>query len=439
MPFENPIFYVEKVKNLIDSGRDVEESRLRKAGEYLGTPLKRVEVFQSRYNEVFTRFIEKRCSKAYDEYQVCIYSWNRRRAFKSFPVSNYATGTVIIFRGGEPLEVLSTPLPKALDYIEGSEPVEIDRIPLHVSKRIDGWQVNAYYDKILGRWIFSTRYVLHNMYFQAGRLKIDPYGEISNPIILVADSIAREYDLYNRLERFRGWVFIFSLLGPEPAITSPPYPIEADVRNYKLYLIAARDSEGVLQPASAVSSRIEWDLYAEEIERKSILDLYREVRNSLTLRSYIAWFENSGLDPLLVEIPSRYYYDAMMVKHLHDAKSAVVLCSESEVLCRSVMDLVSDDTPRTSINLIMDLVRIFEKKLSETKDLERVSKEIYRFILDLKSVKAVASEEILKELTSGNIRRLVKKILSIVFEERSLASEDTRVLIDEIKKFLEKI
>ncbi|MEM1650135.1 MAG: hypothetical protein QXX47_04605, partial [Sulfolobales archaeon] len=90
MPFENPIFYVEKVKNLIDSGRDVEESRLRKAGEYLGTPLKRVEVFQSRYNEVFTRFIEKRCSKAYDEYQVCIYSWNRRRAFKSFPVSNYA-------------------------------------------------------------------------------------------------------------------------------------------------------------------------------------------------------------------------------------------------------------------------------------------------------------------------------------------------------------
>ncbi|MEZ0290651.1 MAG: hypothetical protein ABWJ42_06140 [Sulfolobales archaeon] len=433
MVFENPIFYVERLKHLIDSGVSVSERDVRRAGELLGTPFKRVEVFQSRYEEVFSRFIEKRCCEAGSGYSVCIYSWNRKRSFKSFPVSHYATGTIILFRDREPLEVLSTPLPKALDYSEESEPVSRDSTPIYVSKRVDGWQVNAYYDKLLERWIFSTRYVLHNMYFSAGRLKIDPYGEISNPIVSLADAIAFEEGLYERLERFRGWVFIFSLLGPEPVVTSPPYPIGADPKSYKLYLVAARDSEGNLHPGSRVSDKIDWRYYAEEVEIKRVSDLYDEIKNSLTLRSYVAWFEKGfETDPLLVEIPSKYYYDAMMVKHLYDAKSASVLCSES--VCSELIALVENQVAKRSIESIKSLISDLSIELERVSDIDSFSITLAEKINSLKGSRVISSEEIAKELRSKNIKRLIKKILSLALEERSLLDRDIENIVKTLRE-----
>ena len=94
----------------------VDEGSVRRTGEMLGTPVKRVDALKARYSDVFSRFIEKRCSEAGSQYVVCIYSWNRRKSFRVFPVSLYATGTIILFRGEEPLEVLSNPIPKAIDY-----------------------------------------------------------------------------------------------------------------------------------------------------------------------------------------------------------------------------------------------------------------------------------------------------------------------------------
>jgi len=61
MVFENPIFVVEKIYYDVKRGLEVSEDVIRKAGILLGTPFKRIDVFLSRYEEVFTKFIEKRC------------------------------------------------------------------------------------------------------------------------------------------------------------------------------------------------------------------------------------------------------------------------------------------------------------------------------------------------------------------------------------------
>ena len=422
MVFENPIFVVEKIYYDVKRGLEVSEDVIRKAGILLGTPFKRVDVFLSRYEEVFTKFIEKRCCEAREDYKMCIYSWNRKRSFKSFPVSNYATGTIILFRDEEPVETVLTPLPKAIDYIEGSEPVSPDKIPLYVSPRIDGWQVNLYYDKLLNRWIFSTRYVLHNMYFSRGRLVIDRYGEISNPIVSIADELASQQDLYKKINEKKGWIFIFSLLGPEPAILSPPYPVAPDLSKYQLYLIAARDLDGKLVPGETVAKEIDWRYYPSSIKPRRISELYNEIKDSLSTRSYVAWIETGEKDPMLIELSSKYYYDAMMIKHMYDAKSAAVLCSEG--LCDKIRELIDQEEYREKISMIEKMYKILTDKLSETKDLEETAEKITDLIKEIKGSEVINREEILKEIKSGNYKRLSKKILSIILENISIASQE---------------
>ena len=83
---------------------------------------------------------------------------------------------------------------------------------------------------MIERWVFATRYVLHNMYYVKGRLVEEPLDVIANPYVELADAKAREMGLYEAVDRYRGWTFTFVLEGPEPAITRPPYPIGADPR-----------------------------------------------------------------------------------------------------------------------------------------------------------------------------------------------------------------
>ena len=436
MIFVNPIYYVEKLHSLIERGEIVSEQDIRRAGEYLGTPFKRVEVFLERYREVFTRFIEKRCSEVPEGHRVCIYSWNRKRAFKSFPVSNYATGTIILFRDNEPIEVLSTPLPKALDYFEESEETPREAVPRFVSARVDGWQVNAYFDKLLGRWMFSTRYVLHNMYFSMGRLVVGSYGEILNPIVATADMIAEEKDLYKSLDRFRGWVFIFSLEGPEPAIISPPYPVAPDTEKYRLYLLAGRDPSGKLYTSEEVKELIKWDLVPRIIQPKKLSDLYNEIRDSLDTRSYIAWVYRDSEDPLLIEISSRYYYEAAMTKYMYDAKSAAILCCEDQ--CENMKNRLTSDRVKQSIDeinaLVRDLISYFEKRSSE--DPEKIALALSDLVRREIGREAISSREIATELKSRSFKRLTKKLLSILFENKSLLSEDLGRVISELRMFV---
>ncbi|GAY25815.1 hypothetical protein ATG_10180 [Desulfurococcaceae archaeon AG1] len=426
---ENPIFVVERIVWLIESGQSVEETEIRRAGELLGTPVKRVEALRARYSDVFSRFIEKRCSETGSEYRVCIYSWNRKRAFKAFPASLYATGTIIMFRGDEPLEVMCNPLPKALDYPVAAEHIPGSTIPYYVSERIDGWQVNAYYDKILGRWIFSTKYVLHNMYFSRGVLNIDRYGEISNPIVSLADEIASRENLYARLGGLEGWSFIFVLLGPEPAITSPPYPIAPDPKEYKLYLVAARRSDGVLVTGTEAGERIGWSLTPPERIAKTLEDLYSEIRGSIATRSLIAWLKNDRGDPVILEIPSQYYYDAMMVKHLRDAKSASILCSED--LCEEISKLVPEDLGervKAIGRIYRDLVEALEHGLLDEKAFSAIADTIN----EIRGERVITVREILDEALSRNYRRLARKILALALEDKSLASSEVMDIIARI-------
>ncbi|MEM1611264.1 MAG: hypothetical protein QXQ57_06435, partial [Sulfolobales archaeon] len=428
---ENPIFYVEKIVWLLKRG-EVEEQAIRRAGELMGMPTKRADVLRARYSEVFSRFVEKRCCNANPQYGVCIYSWNRRKAFKAFPVSIYATGTVILFRSDEPVKVMSNPMPKALDYSEALEHVSPNTVPAYVSARVDGWQVNLYFDELLGRWVFSTRYVLHNMYFVRGSLNIDPYGEISNPIVSLADTIASKQGLYDMVRGYEGWTFIFSLLGPEPAITSPPYPIAPDPSEYSLYLVAARKSDGKLINGAEASKEIGWDRYPEPIDAKSLEGLYNEIRASLNIRSLIAWIPSNiqSEDPMLIEIPSQYYYDAMMVKHLNDAKSALILCSEE--LCDHLKKIVGGDIAERIERIGKTYRRLYETLSQRAHDPE-VVKRILEIMRSIRG-SAIDEEEISNELSTGNFKRIAKKILALIFEGKSLASNEIIDLIEMVER-----
>lgn len=431
---ENPILYVERIMWLLREG-GVDEGSVRRAGEMLGTPVKRVDALRARYSDVFSRFIEKRCSEAGSQYVVCIYSWNRRKSFRIFPASLYATGTIILFRGEEPVEVLSNPIPKAIDYQGALELVPQDIVPIYASKRVDGWQVNAYYDKILGRWIFSTRYVLHNMYFSRGVLNIDKYGEISNPIVSLADSIASRENLYGKLAGREGWTFVFNIVGPEPAITAPPYPIAPNPEEYRLYLVAARRSDGVLISGSEASKEIGWGYYPEPVLPASLNALYSYIRSSLNTRSIIAWVKSGAFeqDPMLVEIPSQYYYDAMMVKHLYDAKSALILCSEG--LADHLKNLVPEN-----IGARVEAIDRIYRALVRAFEVRGADDMLIRSIIDLvrsSGARGIASEdEIKSEISSGNVRRAAKKILATIFEERSLASDEISSIISRIDEII---
>jgi len=432
---ENPIYYVEKAMWLLEGG-SIDEHTIRRAGELMGMPTKRSEPLKARYSEVFSRFVEKRCSDTGSQYRVCIYSWNRKRSFKFFPVSLYATGTVILFKSGEPMEVMSDPMPKVLDYVEALDYISPEAVPAYTSARVDGWQVNAYYDALLRRWIFSTRYVLHNMYFTRGKLNIDPYGEISNPIASLADTIASSQGLYSRLEGYRGWTFEFSLLGPEPAITSPPYPIAPDPSEYRLYLVAARKDDGQLINGAEASKEIGWELYPEPVAVKPLRELYKDVRGSLEVRSLIAWIPGSRLyrDPMLVELTSQYYYDAMMVKHLNDAKSALILCSEG--LCDQVKGLVNRDVAG-AVDLIERIYRalleVLQKQSSAT-----IASELVELVRTLGGGEVIGEEEVAGEISAGNYRRLARKILALILEGRSLASRELHDILAGVEGLIYK-
>jgi hypothetical protein len=430
---ENPIFYIEKAMWKLER-EGLNEHIIKRVGELMGMPTKRVEALRARYSEVFTRFIEKKCAETGSQYRVCIYSWNRKRAFKPYPASMYATGTIIMFRDREPLKTLSNPMPKALDYQEALDRVQPTAIPSHVSARIDGWQVNLYYDEPLKRWIFSTRYVLHNMYFTRGGLNIDPYGEISNPIVSLADTIATSQELYRKVDGYEGWTFIFTLLGPEPAITSPPYPIAPDPSEYRLYLIAARKADGNLVDGAEASREIGWHHYPEAIEARSLSKLYEEVRTSLNTRSLIAWLSSRGEqdDPIIIEIPSQYYYDAMMVKHLNDAKSALILCSENQ--CPRLKEIVSRDIAER-IDLIEKTYRELLETISQRAQDPVFVRELSQLVRSIRGGRAISEDEISSELSAGNFKRIARKILATILEGRSLASNELLDLVESLEKF----
>ncbi|MEM4903934.1 MAG: hypothetical protein QXL28_03050 [Desulfurococcaceae archaeon] len=434
----NRVFLVEEFVYRVErEGYQPREEEVRRVGELLGQPTRKLEVVLNRYWQVFTKYVDKKCSSAGSQ-STCIYSWKVNTPFRVFPLALHAFGTVIQFDGDRPARVLAYPFNKPLSYAKSpgiSEEKCGDLVPREVSTRIDGWHLTAYYNPLLSRWIFATRYALHNMYYRKGKLVEEPLNTIANPYVIVADAIAERDGLYKALDNYRGWTFTFVLEGAEPAVTKPPYPIGVETEKYKLYLLMARDPEGRLYSWSETYKLVNYRA-PELVKPRMIKELYAEVKRRLDTRSYIAYVDvGDPENPLLVELESDYYSDAMSVKYLYDAKSVAILVSEG---------VASDLAKLVDVNVakrVLEVERAY-RSLEELL-LNAVSKNMVKEASE-KLVNAVKEmgittlhvNEVLKNLGEGNVKRVLKKVLSLVFEGRSLLSGD---LLEYIERLVEAL
>ena len=437
----NRVMYVERIwYRAYVLGEDLPEEEVKEVSTILGQPTRKLDVFMDRYRQVMGKYIERRCSSVSD-YDVCIYVWNRRVPFRTIPIAMHATGTIILFREDEPIKLLAYPMNKVLSYSKrpGLDPAKYGgEVPVEVTKRIDGWHLIAYYDEILGRWMFATKFVLHNMFFDKRRLTTEEYGNIVNPFVYVADKLAREEGIYDKLEKFRGWTFNFVLKGPEPAVTKPPYPIGDDYQSYKLYLLLARDPSGNLYTWSSSKKLVEIDI-PELVSTKPLRVLYENIRDSLTERSYIAFLGRDGEEnPILAELESEWYSEAMHVKYLYDAKSASILLYENKT--EKLVEIIDDNVIREKIQKLSELLKEFQESLSLVAQdrLDETARRIASFTQKLTGRKKLVSpNEIAKNLEKGNVKRIAKKITSLVLENRSLhenVEDDIRELIKIIRE-----
>lgn len=433
----NRVYVVEKfVYKVMCEKYDPTIEEIKSIGEILGQPSKKLNVVLDRYKQVFSRYVEKRCVKI-DSMSICIYTWNQKIPFKIFPLSMHLTGTILLFKDEEPKEVLAYPIPKALSYAKSSEVSEDrygDIIPREVTERIDGWQLTAYYNPILNRWIFATRYVLHNMYFDRGKLRIENIDDIVNPFVYVADKIAQEEKLYNLLDRFREWTFTLVMQGPEPAITRPPYPLGNDYHRYKLYMIMARDKNGRLYSWSETNAMINYRTPIH-VQPKPLSQLYKEIVKKLDTRSYIAYIDTHDLEnPFLIELESEVYPEAMNIKYLYDAKSAALLIAEG---IQDLTQLIDLDQAKM-LQEMMQLIERLKNILSSIDKNKAYSAgwEIVRTLNEFTENVELRVDEISKTISEKNIGRILKKTLSLLLEGRSLASKTT---IDTLNLFIEKL
>jgi len=434
----NKVFAVEVFAyRVLKEGYQPSEEELMEYGALLGQPTRKLSAFLERYRQVFGNQVERRCSAVGDE-RVCIYTWSQRHPFKLFPAALHAFGTVILFKGDKPVEVLAYPMPKALSYAKSpglSEKEYADAVPREVTERIDGWQLTAYYNPLLGRWIFATRYVLHNMYFERGRLVEEDFSNVANPYVYVADRLAEESNLYHILDRFRGWTFTFVLSGPEPAITKPPYPMGSDYGLYRLTPLFARDPSGRLYSWSETEKLLGLE-GPRRVRVKRLAELYEEARRKLDVRSYIAFVETGDPEnPIIAELESDYYPDAMVVKHLYSAKSAAMLVSEG--LTDELKRIVDEETSKR-LGELASWVQRFVDVLQRVEDVEIASARISAVVAELKGAE-IRPAEVLKPLKEGNIKRAVKKVLGTLLEGESLRSDEAFKMLAKLVEELEEL
>jgi len=332
----NAICIVEAAKKLVESN-EADEETVKLAGSMLGQPSRKSGVFLSRYLDVFSRLVQKHCS-VMGEREYCIYSWNPRVPIRYFPVGIDATGTILAFdKSGIP-RLVSYPVSRTLD-IEGhgvSIPNVSENPVVEISKRADGYQVSFYFNPDLKRWIPSTRYLLHNMRYEGRNLIIaDSAEDIINPYALIADRIAEEAGLYEKLSGWEGRTVNFILLLEEPATVRPNVDLASPER-CKLLLLNYRDESGRLSSISEAVKELMWEhvVESEKVRLDSKEELYsliEKARQSLEHRSHFLRFERGEPQrPLVIEVKSKLYAEAMNVKYMSDPKSYIILISEGK-------------------------------------------------------------------------------------------------------------
>lgn len=429
---EEFIYKVEK------EGYQPREEEIKLVGELLGQPTKKLSVVLDRYWQVFTKYIEKKCTSK-GNLSICIYSWKFNVPFRVFPMSLHAFGTIIMFEDQKPTRTIAYPFNKPLSYAKAPglpEEEYGDKVPSEVSLRIDGWQVTAYYNPLINKWTFATRHALHNMYYKKNKLIEEPIESIVNPYVYLADAIAEKEGLYDKLDKYRNWTFTFVLEGPEPAITRPPYPIGVELEKFKLYLLLARDPTGRLYTWSKTKELLSYNI-PPLIRPSNLRNLFKEVKKKLDIRSYLA-FINTGdpENPLLIELESDYYPEAMNVRYLNDAKSAIILISEGK----------GDELANMLEHAVALKIQIIQKYYNEIESMltGALNRNLVREASDLliKTTKKLGKSglnqsEVLENLRAGNIKRIIKKTLAILLEGSSLLTDEPlrilQNLVNELK------
>ncbi|MEM4961495.1 MAG: hypothetical protein QXV15_02170 [Acidilobaceae archaeon] len=410
----NFLFRVIEIFESWANGRDLSEIEIFEASSLLGGPTRKLEVFLSRYRSVIGDIIEERCSDT-GQGRMCIYSWSRRAFKRYFPVAIDSGGTIIWFRTDGSLSLVAYPLHRALDL--GVRGVEIPgEPPSIVTPRIDGWQVNLYWDPVLSKWMFATRYVLHNMVFVRGELKIEDYGLTINPVVLVAESIASKINLYSRLEGLSGWTFTLMIEGSEGAsvIKGPP-PLD-NIESYRLVLIAARKPDGeLLDPISStnIAKIIGVDCIADRIIqlRADIIDY---AKFNISHPSLFLWYLGRGdkEHPEIFEVKSDVYNDYINATKSLDGKSYILLLTLShQEIVSKLRERLGDKIIDETLSVVSDLREVLSLTLED-----KEKRDILRRILRMKRFKEDALTSISKALEEGKVDRALRIIALTVSE-----------------------
>ncbi len=403
------------------SVKEPEPDEVKKVSELLGTPSKKVQYVLNRwYNEILGKYIDKRCVSICEDVVECIYSPIVGAIPRYFPVILHATGTVLLFEK-DYIKTIAFPIHRAMDY--GIHGVSIpDETPIEVTERIDGWQITFYYDPILKKWIAATRYVLHNMKFEKGKLVVEDFGNIINPFVETAMVIAEASGLLDKFKGFEGWTFTFILAGPEPAIIKPPHPSKWNWEKYRLYFICARRPDGTLLTVRESSDLLKVE-HVPIIEPKSGKELLRIYEKSLNSMSIFLRYGNDKITPTIIEIKSALYPEAMNLKYYNDAKALTILITEG--YRDEVLNLIQDDYVK---NLAKQFLQTYEDfiKLIETRG--EVAEEF------LEKVRPYG-KDIVNEFIKRNWRRGLRKLLASIASKE----KDIQIVLEVFKDLLNTI
>jgi len=406
--------YIHRVISLYEkwaSGGELGEDEVYEAGRLLGSPTRKLEVFLSRFRDVFGQVIEERCCEV-SEGRVCIYSWSRRAFKRYFPAALDANGTIILYRGGE-ISLLAYPLHRAFDV--GVRGVELpEGSPGIVTPRVDGWHVNLYWDPILKKWAFATRYVLHNMTFVRGELKVEEYGLTINPIVSVAEALASRVGLYQKLDEYRGWTFTLMIEGSEPATWVRGPPELSRVEEYRFVLLAARMPSGELLDPIA-SSRVAEALGVQSLAERALDIANRALevaRESVEYPSLFLWYPSRGdvEHPEVYEVKSEVYEDYVYATMDRNAKSfMLLLTSDSERVVGKLREKLGDELVNEALQRLAELETILREAVNSSPD-------DVRRLLRSKGLKQDMITSTLKAVEEGKVSRAVRIMLSSLLE-----------------------
>ncbi len=426
----NSICMVEALKYAIDSGYEPGPDELYSVSGLLGLATKKTSAFLGRYMDVFTRLVQRNCVVVGDG-ELCIYSWSPRAYIRYFPVSIDATGTILYISRDGHVSTIAYPIHRAHD-IEGRgvrlySPSE--KGVVEITRRVDGYPITFYYNPFLERWVCATRYVLHNMAYYGRQLVVEDINEFINPYARVADYIASENGLYEKLDKYRGYTFTFILESPEPAITRPNIELFSP-SDFKLYLLVARDPSGRLLTVRESSKLVDWETVCvldysvdtmEDLER-----IIEEARNDLYHRSLFIRYGDNEHRPYTIEVKSRLYPEAMAVKYQSSPKSLLILASHGygDV---AVELLTSYGDIRSVGREIVELYNRIEELL-----VEKINNDVVEEMLNEIGLYKQLKGELLRARKTGSVKRFVRKLVALACGETVYEARDALRKIHDI-------